>query len=55
MIMNYGDQEFVVDFETDFIQRRGCYLDGNNCFNCPEEEECLEELHFVYDVLKGNE
>lgn len=51
MILNYGDQEFAVDFDTEFIMRRQCYIDGNNCIFCPESNDCLDELHFVYEEL----
>lgn len=52
MILNYGDQEFVVDFENNFIQRHNCYLDGKNCFNCSEYDSCCEEMDFVYGELE---
>lgn len=52
MILNYGDQEFVVDFENNFIQRHNCYLDGKNCLNCSEADECFEELSFIYEELE---
>lgn len=54
MILEYGDQDFVIDFDTEFIQRYKCYEDGNNCLFCPDSDVCLEELQFVYEELNGN-
>lgn len=51
MILDYGDQSFVVDFDTEFIQRYYCYQDGNSCLFCPDADTCLEELQFVYEEL----
>lgn len=51
MVLDYGDQSFVVDFDTEFIQRYYCYQDGNCCLFCPDADTCLEELQFVYEEL----
>jgi len=55
MIINYGDQEFVIDFESNFIQRHYCYLDGKNCLNCDEYEECSDEMSFIFEELENGE
>lgn len=52
MLINYGKQDFVVDYDTDFIQRHACYLDGMYCLNCPEYDNCSEELDFVLEETR---
>ena len=53
MICQYGNYDFVVDFDTDFIMFYNCYQDGKECLNCPEYENCSEELDFVMEQLRG--
>lgn len=52
MILEFGGEEFVVEPEIDFIQRRECYRQGNNCQKCPEYNCCVDELDFVYNQLE---
>ena len=52
-IETYGKQEFAIDFDTEFIQMYKCYLQGMKCSACDYQEDCADELPFVYNELVG--
>lgn len=52
MVVTYGKQDFIVDFDTGFIQKHSCFLDGKQCMNCNLCTDCTEELDFVFKELE---
>ena len=53
--IEWGNQKFMVDFDEEFIQMYKCYLKGMECTACDYDEECAEDLPFVYNELLKQE